>query len=220
MSIGFPLLLIPLAICNIILFLMPGVSFSASLITVPLMSGAAWPVTLSDGLLALGLLLLLLEIMKAARFGAKYLTDHFLSLMVFGGAAAEFLLLPQFGTSTFFLLSLLALVDFLAGVTLRVRRPRRMAAPAPAPVVMPERVEPVPQPRVEPAVAATAPSPSVPAAASVAEAVLLDRPEPQIEPQAAQPAMIAHDSSPQVHSPDLQPGHGAPPSPDIPPPAR
>src|ERR1700721_3059274 len=121
--VGFPLLLIPLAIYNIIVFLMPGVSFAEPLVTVPLMSGAPWPVTLSDVLLALGILMLLLEVMKGARPGAKYLTDHLLSLIVFGGAIAEFLLWPRFASSTYFLLALLALVDFLSGVALRVKRP-------------------------------------------------------------------------------------------------
>ena len=120
--VGFPLLLIPLAIYNIIVFLMPGVSFAEPLVTVPMMSGAPWPVTLSDGLLALGILMLLLEVMKGARPGAKYLTDHLLSLIVFGAAIAEFLLWPRFASSTYFLLTLLALVDFLSGVSLRVQR--------------------------------------------------------------------------------------------------
>src|ERR1700730_11138379 len=122
--IGFPLLLIPLAIYNIIAFLMRDVSFAAPLFTVPLTSGTAWPVTLSDALLALGVLMLLCEVIKGARPGAKYLTDHLLSLVVFGGAAAEFVLLPQFGTSTYFLLTLLALTDFLSGIALRTRRQR------------------------------------------------------------------------------------------------
>ena len=117
--IGFPLLLIPLAIYNIIVFLMPGVSFADPLLKLTLMSGAEWPVTLSDILLALGLLLLLLEVIKGARPGAKYLTDHLLSLIVFGCAAAEFVLWPKFGNSTYFLLSMLALVDFLSGIALR-----------------------------------------------------------------------------------------------------
>ena len=86
------------------------------------MSGAEWPVTLSDVLLALGMLLLLLEVIKGARPGAKFLTDHLLSFIVFGAAAAEFLLWPKFGTSTFLLLTLLSLVDFLSGVSLRRRR--------------------------------------------------------------------------------------------------
>src|SRR4051794_21848745 len=120
--VGFPLLLIPLAIYNIIAFLMRDVSFAAPLVTLPLPSGAGWPVTLSDVLLALGILLLLCEIVKGARPGAKYLTDHLLSLLVLCGAGAEFALLPQFGTSTYFLLTMLALVDFLSGIALRTRR--------------------------------------------------------------------------------------------------
>ena len=79
--VGFPLLLIPLAIYNIIVFLMPDVSFAEPLVTLPLMSGTEWPVTLSDVLLALGILLLLFEVIKGARPGAKYLTDHLLSLI-------------------------------------------------------------------------------------------------------------------------------------------
>ena len=120
--VGFPLLLIPLAVYNIIVFLMPSVSLSEVIVRLPMMSGAEWPINLGDILLALAALMLLLEIVKGARPGAKFLMDHLLSLLVFGGAAAEFLLLPKFGTSLYFLLTLFALVDFLSGVALRTRR--------------------------------------------------------------------------------------------------
>jgi hypothetical protein len=120
--VGFPLLLIPLAIYNIIVLLMPDVSLAGTLVTLPLMSGAQWQVTLSDVLLSLAILMLLFEVIKGARPGAKYITDHLLSLIVFGGAVAEFLLWPRFANSTYFLLTLLALTDFLSGVSLRVRR--------------------------------------------------------------------------------------------------
>src|SRR5437763_17050580 len=110
--VGFPLLLIPLAIYNIIVFLMPGVSFTDPLVKLTLMSGAEWPITLSDVLLALGILLLLSEVIKGARPGAKYLTDHLLSLIVFGAAAAEFVLWPRFGTSPSYLLALLSSAVF------------------------------------------------------------------------------------------------------------
>ena len=123
--IGFPLLLISLAICNIIVFLMPGVLLTEPVLTLTLMSGVPWPVTLGDTLLALGIVLLLFEIIKGVRPGGKYLTDHLLSLVVFGGAAAEFVMLPQFGSSTYFMLTLLALVDLLSGFVLRARRPAR-----------------------------------------------------------------------------------------------
>jgi hypothetical protein len=205
--IGFPLLLIPLAIYNIIAFLMRDVSFAAPLITVPLTSGTAWPVTLSDALLALGILLLLCEVIKGARPGAKYLTDHLLSLLVVCGAGAEFVLLPQFGTSTYFLLALLALVDFLSGIALRARRGTQVAAAASrrgarAPEVL------APEPHFDPA-----PAPAPPPAASAAESVRLDHPEPT----PAQPNVGSTAPSPEIPSPGLQPGHGTAPPPDAPP---
>ncbi|MHB8273015.1 hypothetical protein [Bradyrhizobium sp.] len=198
--IGFPLLLIPLAICNIIVFLMPGVAFATPLFTLALMSGVAWPVTLSDVLIALGILLLLFEVIKGARPGSKYFMDHLLSLVVFAGAAAEFVMLPQFGTSTYFMLTLLALVDFLSGIALRARR---RLAPADAPVSRNKRQRDIetaaPRPDPEPA--------PVPPAATVAESVLIERTTPH-------PVEIAR-ASPELGSPGLQPG--AQPSPDTPP---
>ena len=71
--VGFPLLLIPLAVFNIMVFLMSGVSFDAPVLTVPLLSEAKWTITVSDVLVALGILLLMLEVIRGAR--GKYLTD-------------------------------------------------------------------------------------------------------------------------------------------------
>ena len=161
--VGFPLLLIPLAICNIIAFLMPGLSFAAPLFSLPLTSGVAWAVTLSDLLLALGILMLLLEVIKGARPGAKYFMDHLLSLIVFGGAAAEFLLLPQFGTSTYFLLTLLALVDFLSSLALRTRRPMALATSSARSSASAEVAVPPSEPPHEPDFD-SAPTPSKPSA--------------------------------------------------------
>ena len=201
--VGFPLLLIPLAIYNIIVFLMPDVSFTDPLVKLTLMSGAEWTVTLSDVLLALAILLLLAEVIKGARPGAKYLTDHLLSLIVFGAAAAEFVLWPKFGTSTYCLLAMLALVDFLSGIALRARRGTVVAKAAPVSGRARKANPPAAEPHTELAPAPAAPAPSrpapspVPSVASVTESVLLDHPEPTL----AQPA---------VPSPGLQPG-GHPP---------
>ena len=199
--VGFPLLLIPLAIYNIIVFLMPDVSFTdPPLVKLALMSGAEWKVTLSDVLLTLGILLLLAEVIKGARPGAKYLTDHLLSLIVFGAAAAEFVMWQKFGTSTFFLLTALALVDFLSGLALRTRRravPVAAApAPSPEPAPPPKAPEKAETPVVEPAPAPAAPA--VPAAASVAESVLAAPPEPKpaeskpAESKAPEPKPVVH----------------------------
>ena len=190
----------------------------------PLLSDIGWPITLSDVLLTLGDPAVAFEVIKGARPGAKYLTDHLLSLLVFAGAAAEFVLLPQFGTSTFFLLTLLALVDFLSGIALRTRR-KALAGPAvskrelrKAEAGVPEpRYEPVPEPRYEPAPArprpfrrprpkprrwiAWSPGSGIPRLPPAAPS--------QVVPSPAAP-------SPEVPSPGLQPGDGSSPSPDKP----
>ncbi|TXJ28211.1 MAG: hypothetical protein E6Q28_02905 [Afipia sp.] len=154
--IGFPLLLIPFAIYNIFVFLMPGVAFTAPITSVPLMSGVQWAPTFGDALLALTAVLLMFEVIKAARPGARYLTDHLLSLIASGAAVAEFLLLPQFGTSTFFLLAVLMVVEFLAGVSIGFRNRHR-----PVPASVPADVQPV-QPAAPVAPVPVSPVPSEP----------------------------------------------------------
>lgn len=211
--VGFPLLLIPLAVYNIIAFLMPTVSFTDVLFKVPMVSGEPWPVTLADLMLALGIVLLLLEVVKGARPGSKFLMDHLLSLIVFGAAAAEFVMWPKFGNSTYFLLVLLAMADFLGGIAQRTRRrvtyvaettapaPRkaRRQAEAPADEAAAEpKFEPVTAPQAAPV------APPAPTAQSVAESVLMDHPAPKPAP------------SPEIPSPHLQPGNGTPSSPDTP----
>ncbi|MBI5260505.1 MAG: hypothetical protein HY852_01660 [Bradyrhizobium sp.] len=224
--VGFPLLLIPVAVYNIIVFLMPGVSFTDTLFKMPMLSGEEWPVTLSDVLIAIGIVLLLFEVIKGARPGAKYLTDHLLSFIVFGAAAAEFALWPKFANSTFFLLTLLAMVDFFSGVALRTRRravvadaapvsPRRRQQvevpaaepqfdPAPLPQPAPSQPAAAPQPATQPAAAQPAPRPAT--AQSIAESVLMDHPAPA---QAAPPP-----ASPEAPSSQLQPNGTRPAEPD------
>jgi hypothetical protein len=229
--VGFPLLLIPLAIYNIIVFLMPDVSFTDPLVKLTLVSGAEWTVTLSDVLLTLAILLLLAEVIKGARPGAKFLTDHLLSLIVFGAAAAEFALWPKFATSTYFLMTALSLVDFISGLALRTRRRAVAVAAAPSPKAAAKVEAPAAEPHIDPAPAAPpAPvAPSVPAATTVAESVLQDHPEPKpahpavtpevasVAPETASPKTPSPEaSSPEVPSPGIQPGSGPQPSPDKP----
>ena len=247
--VGFPLLLIPLAIYNIIVFLMPDVSFTDPLVKVMLVSGAEWTVTLSDILLTLAIFLLLAEVIKGARPGAKYLTDHLLSLIVFGAAAAEFVMWPKFATSTYFLMTALSLVDFISGLALRTRRRAVAAAPVPArpgkaektraEKTPAEKVEP-PAPEPEPAPAPVKPEP--PPATAVAESVLQEKPEPikpeptKPEPKLAPPVAAPEPTpvvpapdvpktaatevpSPESHSPEI-PSPGLQPGPAFPPPDK
>jgi hypothetical protein len=123
--IGFPLLVIPFAIYNMIAFLTPGLTWTASVVTIHLISGQDWTVTPEDILLALSILLLGVEIVKATRMGIRGLMDHILSMVLFIVLLVEFLLVARAGTSTFFILMVISLVDVLAGFIITARTAQR-----------------------------------------------------------------------------------------------
>jgi hypothetical protein len=89
------------------------------------MSGKNWVLTWEDLLVAFAILLLAVEIMKATRMGMRTIVDHVLAMALFIAALIEFLLVAQAGTSTFFLLTMIALVDVLAGFIVSIRSSQR-----------------------------------------------------------------------------------------------
>jgi hypothetical protein len=123
--LGFPLLLLPFAIYNMIAFLTPGVSWTATVTTVHMMSGQDWVLTWEDILIAFSIFLLWIEMIKATRLGMRSVMDHILAMVLFIVMLVEFLLVPQAATSTFFLLMSIALVDVLAGFIIGMRASRR-----------------------------------------------------------------------------------------------
>jgi hypothetical protein len=123
--LGFPLLLIPFAIYNTIVFLTPGVSWTSPVTTVHMMSGQDWVLTWEDILLAFAIFLLWIELIKSTRAGSRSIMDHVLAMGLFIGMLVEFLLVPQAATSTFFLLMTIALVDVLAGFIVGMRSATR-----------------------------------------------------------------------------------------------
>jgi hypothetical protein len=121
--LGFPLLLVPFAIYNIIAFLMPGVSWTGTVSTVHMVSGADW--TAGDMLLVLAILLLFGEMIKSTRIGVRTVVDHALSLILFLGMIVEFILVRQAATATFFLLLVVSFVDVLGGFAITLRSAQR-----------------------------------------------------------------------------------------------
>lgn len=125
MLVNFPLFLISFAIYNMLVFLTPGVAWSDVLATVPMQSGATWTITMGDALIALSLVFLFFEVLKATRTSTRSMFDHILSTLVFIGALVEFLIVPQAATSVFALLLVMALIDVMAGWSVSMRAARR-----------------------------------------------------------------------------------------------
>jgi hypothetical protein len=123
--LGFPLLLVPFAIYNIIVFITPGVGWTTPVTTVHMMSGQDWVLTWEDLLLAFAILLLAVEIIKSTRMGMRSIVDHVLAMALFIVMLVEFLLVRRAGTSTFFLLTMIGLVDVLVGFIVSIRSSQR-----------------------------------------------------------------------------------------------
>lgn len=86
---------------------------------------AMWPVSASDLILALGLTMLFIELLKSTQAGQSSIVNHGLSLVVFIIGLVEFLLLPAFATSTYFFLIVMALLDTLGGFIVTIASARR-----------------------------------------------------------------------------------------------
>ncbi len=121
--LGFPLLLIPFAIYNIVAFILqlPPDIWTSQAYAVPMMSGQMWKLTWEDTFLALSIFLLWIEIIKSTRPGSRVIMDHVLAMILFIAMLVEFLLVKSAGTSTFFLLVVIGLVDVLAGFIIGIR---------------------------------------------------------------------------------------------------
>lgn len=105
--------------------------FDAILFEAGMLSGNVWVFTLGDLILAGTLILLFIEILKATRTGGNSLVDHALSTVVFIICLIEFLVVPEAATSLFFFITIVALIDVIAGFSVTIRAARRDFAVGP-----------------------------------------------------------------------------------------
>jgi hypothetical protein len=132
MFAAFPLLVLPALIYNLIVLAVPGgfrgdanPRFSESIFSIPMASGAAWNVSIGDMLLCASLIVLFIELLKSTTSRRLAIVNHALSLLLFIGCLVELLLAPAFATSVFFLITLMVLLDVLAGFIVTIVAARR-----------------------------------------------------------------------------------------------
>ncbi len=99
--------------------------WSEPVFTIGMVSGAIFQLLASDVLITLGLFFLFFEILKATRIGTASLLDHMLSVLVFIAYLVEFLVYQQAATSLFFILTVIALIDVVAGFSISITGARR-----------------------------------------------------------------------------------------------
>jgi hypothetical protein len=121
---GFPLLIIPVAIYNMIAFITP-MDWNTKIYTFHMVSNVDWTMTLSDVLIIFALIMLFFEIIKATRTTTKSIVDHMLSTVLFIAVLIEFLLVGRAATSTFVILMIICMIDVIGGYTVSIRSAQR-----------------------------------------------------------------------------------------------
>ncbi|MBA4227998.1 MAG: hypothetical protein C0456_15350 [Hyphomonas sp.] len=91
----------------------------------PMISGVEWELTNGDAIVLLAVIFLFLEILKSTSTGTATIVNHGISLLLFILCLVQFLLMPNFATSTFFILTAMTLLDVLAGVIVTIVSARR-----------------------------------------------------------------------------------------------
>ena len=133
---AFPKMLIAVLAYNVLIFGGGAMGHAADAllaqhVPVTVVSGDVWKISLGDGLVALSLVLLFIEIIKATRTSRREILNHALSTLTLMGAVAEFAVVKGFGTSTFFLITLMCLFDVVAGYTVSIVTAKRDVALVP-----------------------------------------------------------------------------------------
>lgn len=123
-----PLLALPLFIYNLVAFDIVGDranGWASPFMTLDMVSGAVWTMSVGDLLVIFALVLLFVEIIKSTKVGNASILDHMLSTFVFILYLVEFLLVPQAATSLFFTCMAMSLVDLIAGFSVSIRSASR-----------------------------------------------------------------------------------------------
>lgn len=130
MILSLPWLVVGLILYNIVAFgwgdpAAPEAVFQHPILTIPMISGVNWTMSLGDVMVGAMLLLLFIELVKATRTTGLSIVDHALSMVVFILCVVEFITVPVAATSVFFILTLVTLIDVIAGFSITIKAARR-----------------------------------------------------------------------------------------------
>jgi len=125
-----PMLVLSLILYNMIAFifgdpLAPHAIFQEEVFSLPMPLGGRWIFTWGDLLLAFSLCMLGIEVIKATYTRGSGLADQALSIVLLIIFLVEFLLVREAGTSVFFLITLMSVIDVVAGAIIGIRTARR-----------------------------------------------------------------------------------------------
>ncbi|MHA7901478.1 MAG: hypothetical protein ACX94B_16575 [Henriciella sp.] len=130
-----PFMVIPVSLYLLIAIFSPGTSDSSApaimtrldstIFAMPMISGSTWSFRLGDLIMLLGLFTLAIEIVKSTSTKSTAIANHAVSIGLMVVCLIFFLAFSSFSTSVFFFLTMMAVLDVLAGVMVSIVAARR-----------------------------------------------------------------------------------------------
>ena len=130
----FPLLALSVIVYNVIVLVTGNAETAAFLargVEITLFSGQSWKLTIGDLLVVVSLVLLFVEILKSTITTANSIANHALSMLVVIVCLVEFLMFNGFGTSVFFMILCMTIIDVIAGFSITIVASKRDLGVAP-----------------------------------------------------------------------------------------
>jgi hypothetical protein len=123
----FPLLALPLVYYNFMVIAVLGLDpqrvnlwLEGTAFQITMFSGTVWSMTQSDVIVAAAMGLLFIEILKSVGAPMLSLVNHGIAVMTLLVYSVQFMSIPGFTTSAFFMLGLMQLIDVIAGYTITI----------------------------------------------------------------------------------------------------
>ena len=123
-----PFFMFILIIYNVIVFIIQGETqnvLNADLFNMQLISGSVFTLSINDLLIILGVIALYIEIFKSTRASSFSVIEHAFSMLVFVAFLIEFIVVRKAGNAGFLILTLMSLLDVIAGFTVSISTARR-----------------------------------------------------------------------------------------------
>ncbi len=120
-----PFTVIPWIVFNIVGVTSGADVWNGGIFDLPMVSGQTWAFTWRDLMVVFGVACLFGEVLKSTNTGARAIVNHILSTLVFIAYLIEFIVVGFAAQSVFFILTILALFDVLAGFTISIKAARR-----------------------------------------------------------------------------------------------
>lgn len=131
----FPFLLVPVVLYNLVALFAGGAdaagapvmaaSMDATAFGISMLSGVTMAVTWGDVMVVVAIVFLFIEVIKSTSTASSSIVNHIVSMGLFIACLVEFLMWESFATGTFFIITMMVLLDALAGMVVTIVSARR-----------------------------------------------------------------------------------------------